>query len=97
MRMSRTAARKTCAHLRVYLALLPSGPDAVRRLKLLGFRAAVRLTRRRTRRVLQHPSLPYGVGLVLAGLPGSAERRPGLKTGGPARGNERSRNAREPR
>jgi len=43
--MSRTAARRTCVHLRVYLALLPSGPDAVRRLKLHRVRAAVRPTR----------------------------------------------------
>src|SRR5690606_34711024 len=34
------------AHLRDYLALLPSGPDAVRRLKLHRVRAAVRPTRR---------------------------------------------------
>src|SRR6476620_11636098 len=39
----RTAARCTCVHLRVYLALLPSGPDAVRRLKLHRVRAAMRL------------------------------------------------------
>jgi len=39
-----TAARRTCVHLRVCLALLPSGPDAVRRLKLHRVRAAVRLT-----------------------------------------------------
>src|SRR5688572_10322687 len=35
---------RPAAHLRVYLALLPSGPDAVRRLKLHRLRAAVRLT-----------------------------------------------------
>src|SRR5438034_8690884 len=29
------------AHFRIYLALLPSGPDAVRRLKLHRFRTAV--------------------------------------------------------
>src|SRR5216684_8851529 len=29
------------AHVRIYLALLPSGPDAVRRLKLRRFRTAV--------------------------------------------------------
>ncbi len=29
------------AHVRIYLALLPSGPDAVRRLKLHRFRTAV--------------------------------------------------------
>src|SRR6058998_3842852 len=32
------------AHLRIYLALLPSGPDAVRRLRLHRARAAVRPT-----------------------------------------------------
>ncbi len=32
-------------HHRVYLALLPSGPDAVRRLKSHRVRAAVRLTK----------------------------------------------------
>ena len=42
--MCPTAARRTCVHLRVCLALLPSGPDAVRRLKLHRVRAAVRLT-----------------------------------------------------
>src|SRR5262245_25688027 len=39
-----TATRCTCVHLRVYLALLPSGPDAVRRLKLHRVRAAMRHT-----------------------------------------------------
>ena len=34
----------TCGTCRIYLALLPSGPDAVRRLKLHRFRTAVRLT-----------------------------------------------------
>src|SRR5947208_14066953 len=33
------------AHLRIYLALLPSGPDAVRRLKLHRFRTAVQSAR----------------------------------------------------
>src|SRR4026208_425596 len=33
------------AHCRVYLALLPSGPDAVRRLKSHRVRAAMRLTK----------------------------------------------------
>ena len=42
--MGSTAARRTCVHLRVYLALLPSGPDAVRRLGLHRVRAAVRPT-----------------------------------------------------
>jgi len=42
--MRPTAARRTCSHLRVYLALLPSGPDAVRRLGLHRVRAAVRRT-----------------------------------------------------
>ena len=45
------------AHLRVYLALLPSGPDAVRRLKLHRVRAAVRPTRRRRLRLQQHSSV----------------------------------------
>ncbi len=45
--MDPTAARRTCVHLRVCLALLPSGPDAVRRLKLHRVRAAVRLTHSR--------------------------------------------------
>jgi len=39
-----TATRCTCVHLRVYLALLPSGPDAVRRLKLHRVRAAMQHT-----------------------------------------------------
>jgi hypothetical protein len=39
-----TATRRTLPHPRVYLALLPSGPDAVRRLKLTRVRAAVRRT-----------------------------------------------------
>src|SRR5688572_11516223 len=79
--MSRTAARTPAAQIRVYLALLPSGPDAVRRLKLHRVRAAVRLTRRRTRRVLQHPSLPYGMERleIMAGRRGgsrdAAQRR----------------------
>ena len=34
---------KPAAHVSNYLALLPSGPDAVRRLKLHRVRAAVRL------------------------------------------------------
>jgi|RhiMetdeSRZDD1v2_1073273.scaffolds.fasta_scaffold300759_2 hypothetical protein len=42
--MRPTATRCTCVHLRVYLALLPSGPDAVRRLKLHRVRAAMRRT-----------------------------------------------------
>src|SRR5438067_2669684 len=33
------------AHFRIYLALLPSGPDAVRRLKLHRFRTAVQSAR----------------------------------------------------
>ena len=33
------------AHVRIYLALLPSGPDAVRRLKLHRFRTAIRRIR----------------------------------------------------
>src|SRR5438105_15781096 len=33
------------AHVRIYLALLPSGPDAVRRLKLHRFRTAVQSAR----------------------------------------------------
>src|SRR5438876_8588583 len=33
------------AHLSIYLALLPSGPDAVRRLKLHRFRTAVQSAR----------------------------------------------------
>jgi len=40
--MRPTATRRSCPHPRVYLALLPSGPDAVRRLKLTRDRAAVR-------------------------------------------------------
>ena len=42
--MRPTATRRTLPHPRVYLALLPSGPDAVRRLKLTRVRAAVRRT-----------------------------------------------------
>jgi len=34
------------AHVRIYLALLPSGPDAVRRLKLHRFRTAVQSANR---------------------------------------------------
>ena len=37
-----TATRKACGTCRICLALLPSGPDAVRRLRLHRFRAAVR-------------------------------------------------------
>src|SRR5688572_6599597 len=68
--MSRTAARCTCVHLRVYLALLPSGPDAVRRLKLHRVRAAVRPTRLPdARRALQQSSLTYVLAST-AGLRG---------------------------
>ena len=49
--MSLTATRCTSAHCSIYLALLPSGPDAVRRLRLHRVRAAVRLT--------QNASLSY--------------------------------------
>src|SRR5437867_2065083 len=45
------------AHLRVYLALLPSGPDAVRSLRLHRARAAVRPTCRRTSRSRQKNSV----------------------------------------
>ena len=44
--MSLTATRCTSAHCSIYLALLPSGPDAVRRLRLHRVRAAVRLTQK---------------------------------------------------
>jgi hypothetical protein len=44
LRMGFTATRCTCSHLRVYLALLPSGPDAVRRLGLHRVRAAMQPT-----------------------------------------------------
>src|SRR5687767_9794775 len=47
------------AHLRVCLALLPSGPDAVRRLKLHRVRAAVRPTHSRTTDIRQIPSVTY--------------------------------------
>ena len=53
--MSPTATRCTSAHCSIRLALLPSGPDAVRRLKLHRVRAAVRLT--------QTVSLSYAAGL----------------------------------
>ncbi len=59
--MSPTAARLTCVHLRVYLALLPSGPDAVRRLKLHRVRAAVRLTHAGQRASPAKMSVAYGV------------------------------------
>ena len=60
LRMRPTATRRTLPHPRVYLALLPSGPDAVRRLKLTRVRAAVRRTLlpgptdRQTRSVLRN-------------------------------------------
>src|SRR5688572_11851933 len=55
------------AHCRVYLALLPSGPDAVRRLKLLRVRAAMRRTHSRVlRRSRQILSVTYGVVLAEA-------------------------------
>src|SRR5262245_35465965 len=44
--MGRTATRCTSAHCSIYLALLPSGPDAVRRLRLHRVRAAVRPTQK---------------------------------------------------
>src|SRR5262245_16226084 len=37
----------TAAHVRIHLALLPSGPDAVRRLKLHRFRTAVQSAKKR--------------------------------------------------
>ena len=70
LRMRPTATRRTLPHPRVYLALLPSGPDAVRRLKLTRVRAAVRRTLlpapsdRQTRSVLRPSSetkLTFGV------------------------------------
>src|SRR5688572_23674687 len=90
--MSRTAARCTCVHLRVYLALLPSGPDAVRRLKLHRVRAAVRPTRLPdARRALQQSSLTYVLAST-AGLRGppyagwryfdGGPERPALRTDG---------------
>ena len=71
--VSPTAARCTCAHLRVYLALLPSGPDAVRRLRLHRVRAAVRPTRRRRRPpATQQCTRAHARGNVLEGA-GSLE------------------------
>jgi len=58
--VSLTATRCTSAHCSIYLALLPSGPDAVRRLRLHRVRAAVRLT--------QNDSLSYA-GRLKGGLP----------------------------
>ncbi len=55
------------AHLRVCLALLPSGPDAVRRLKLHRVRAAVRPTNRRRERGTMSSAPPKAISLAPSG------------------------------
>src|SRR5688572_14631491 len=70
------------AHLRVYLALLPSGPDAVRRLKLHRVRAAVRPTSWSRRRLQQHVSVAWACACGQQGPAqptGSAEAKVRLK------------------
>ncbi|GIT67711.1 MAG: hypothetical protein Ct9H300mP25_11830 [Acidobacteriota bacterium] len=54
--MGPTAApERPAAHVSIYLALLPSGPDAVRRLKLHRVRATVRpIATERTTSVRRH-------------------------------------------
>src|SRR5262245_66476749 len=60
------------AHCRVYLALLPSGPDAVRRLELHRVRAAMRRTHGRAhRRAPQILRVTYGHGSAKAGSKGA--------------------------
>src|SRR6267143_6329178 len=48
------------AHVRIYLALLPSGPDAVRRLKLHRFRTAVQSARTVRLDAGHHASVLHG-------------------------------------
>src|SRR5438552_18624134 len=63
------------AHVRIYLALLPSGPDAVRRLKLHRFRTAVQPARTaNTESIVRAPRLQCAHERTDDGLSADARR-----------------------